>query len=59
MPEPASGDVRTAEPHPQRVHGMRELTEIAELLASELVTNAYLYSSGRIPCGCAMPGAAG
>ncbi|MFB7079852.1 ATP-binding protein [Streptomyces sp. NPDC056308] len=29
-----------------RVHGMRELTEIAELLASELVTNAYLYSSG-------------
>ncbi|MEU0629089.1 ATP-binding protein [Streptomyces sp. NPDC005989] len=29
-----------------RAHGMRELTEIAELLASELVTNAYLYSSG-------------
>ncbi|MFD7497962.1 ATP-binding protein [Streptomyces sp. NPDC059832] len=29
-----------------RVHGMPELTEIAELLASELVTNAYLYSSG-------------
>ncbi|WP_406501275.1 ATP-binding protein [Streptomyces sp. NBC_01590] len=29
-----------------RVHGMRELTETAELLASELVTNAYLYSSG-------------
>ncbi|MFJ1840947.1 ATP-binding protein [Streptomyces sp. NPDC088146] len=29
-----------------RVHGMRELTEIAELLASELVTNAYLHSSG-------------
>ncbi|MGW2178176.1 ATP-binding protein [Streptomyces sp. NPDC001732] len=29
-----------------RVHGMRELTEVAELLASELVTNAYLYSSG-------------
>ncbi|MCX5430149.1 ATP-binding protein [Streptomyces sp. NBC_00257] len=29
-----------------RVHGMPELTEVAELLASELVTNAYLYSSG-------------
>ncbi|MFF2958020.1 ATP-binding protein [Streptomyces sp. NPDC057963] len=29
-----------------RVHGMRELTEVAELVASELVTNAYLYSSG-------------
>ncbi|MFJ1626079.1 ATP-binding protein [Streptomyces sp. NPDC088190] len=29
-----------------RVHGMPELAEIAELLASELVTNAYLYSSG-------------
>ncbi|GGV96520.1 hypothetical protein GCM10015535_66210 [Streptomyces gelaticus] len=28
------------------MHGMRELTEAAELLASELVTNAYLYSSG-------------
>ncbi|MEV6165132.1 ATP-binding protein [Streptomyces sp. NPDC052052] len=29
-----------------RVHGMCELTEIAELLASELVTNAYQHSSG-------------
>ncbi|MER5367883.1 ATP-binding protein [Streptomyces sp. NPDC002722] len=29
-----------------RVHGMPELTEVAELLASELVTNAYLCSSG-------------
>ncbi|MFF1647181.1 ATP-binding protein [Streptomyces sp. NPDC058240] len=29
-----------------RVHGMPELTEVAELLASELVTNAYLHSSG-------------
>ncbi|MEU4503980.1 ATP-binding protein [Streptomyces sp. NPDC024089] len=29
-----------------RVHGMPELTEVAELLAGELVTNAYLYSSG-------------
>ncbi|MFF9567530.1 ATP-binding protein [Streptomyces sp. NPDC014685] len=29
-----------------RVHGMCELTETAELLASELITNAYLYSSG-------------
>ncbi|MEU9851136.1 ATP-binding protein [Streptomyces sp. NPDC047985] len=29
-----------------RVHGMRELTETAELLASELVTNAYVHSSG-------------
>ncbi|GAA1312926.1 ATP-binding protein [Streptomyces sanglieri] len=29
-----------------RVHGMHELTQVAELLASELVTNAYLYSSG-------------
>ncbi|WP_406452769.1 ATP-binding protein [Streptomyces sp. NBC_00876] len=29
-----------------RVHGMSELTETAELLASELVTNAYQHSSG-------------
>ncbi|MFI6948944.1 ATP-binding protein [Streptomyces sp. NPDC050422] len=29
-----------------RVHGMAELTETAELLASELVTNAYQHSSG-------------
>lgn len=29
-----------------RVHGMPELTETAELLASELVTNAYQHSSG-------------
>ncbi|MFF9350707.1 ATP-binding protein [Streptomyces sp. NPDC014734] len=29
-----------------RVHGMAELIEIAELLASEMVTNAYLHSSG-------------
>ncbi|MER7727796.1 ATP-binding protein [Streptomyces sp. NPDC096323] len=29
-----------------RVHGMSELTENAELLASELVTNAYQHSSG-------------
>ncbi|MFJ8766390.1 ATP-binding protein [Streptomyces clavifer] len=29
-----------------RVHGMAELTDTAELLASELVTNAYLYSEG-------------
>ncbi|MFF2330171.1 MULTISPECIES: ATP-binding protein [unclassified Streptomyces] len=29
-----------------RVHGMSELIEIAELLASELVTNAYVHSSG-------------
>ncbi|MFD0340623.1 ATP-binding protein [Streptomyces sp. NPDC127117] len=29
-----------------RVHGMPELTEVAALLAGELVTNAYLYSSG-------------
>ncbi|MEU2247363.1 ATP-binding protein [Streptomyces sp. NPDC019224] len=29
-----------------RVHGMSELTETAELLASELVTNAYRHSSG-------------
>ncbi|MEK8144312.1 ATP-binding protein [Streptomyces sp. M10(2022)] len=29
-----------------RVHGLAELTETAELLASELVTNAYLHSKG-------------
>lgn len=29
-----------------RVHGMAQLAETAELLASELVTNAYLYSKG-------------
>ncbi|MET9656856.1 ATP-binding protein [Streptomyces sp. NPDC006510] len=29
-----------------RMHGMPELTEVAELLGSEMVTNAYLYSSG-------------
>lgn len=29
-----------------RAHGMSELTETAELLASELVTNAYQHSSG-------------
>lgn len=28
------------------VHGMRDLVDVAELLASELVTNAYRYSSG-------------
>ncbi|WP_406147154.1 ATP-binding protein [Streptomyces sp. NBC_01012] len=28
------------------VHGMRDLTDTAELLASELVTNAYQHSSG-------------
>lgn len=29
-----------------RAHGMSELTETAELLTSELVTNAHLYSDG-------------
>ncbi|GAA2938030.1 ATP-binding protein [Kitasatospora cinereorecta] len=29
-----------------RVHGMAELIDTAELLASELVTNAYLHSEG-------------
>ncbi|MEH0397567.1 MULTISPECIES: ATP-binding protein [Streptomyces] len=29
-----------------RVHGMRDLVDTAELLASELVTNAYRHSSG-------------
>ncbi|WP_031085652.1 ATP-binding protein [Streptomyces sp. NRRL WC-3549] len=29
-----------------RVHGMAELIDAAELLASELVTNAYLHSKG-------------
>ncbi|MET7858720.1 ATP-binding protein [Streptomyces sp. NPDC005318] len=29
-----------------RVHGMGDLIETAELIASELVTNAYLHSSG-------------
>ncbi|MFJ8887976.1 ATP-binding protein [Streptomyces sp. NPDC102402] len=29
-----------------RVHGMRDLIETAELLASELVTNAYRHSDG-------------
>ncbi|WP_326698914.1 ATP-binding protein [Streptomyces sp. NBC_01754] len=29
-----------------RAHGMAELTDTAELLASELVTNAYLHSEG-------------
>ncbi|MET7369302.1 ATP-binding protein [Streptomyces sp. NPDC005566] len=29
-----------------RVHGLAQLTDTAELLAGELVTNAYLYSKG-------------
>ena len=41
-----------------RVHGMPELTEVAELLASELVTNAYLTPRGRTPFACATPDAA-
>ncbi|MFB7919035.1 ATP-binding protein [Streptomyces sp. NPDC056061] len=41
-PGVARGMLRTV----LRVHGMAELTEIAELLASELVTNAHLHSSG-------------
>ncbi|MFH8518360.1 ATP-binding protein [Streptomyces gelaticus] len=42
----APGVARTTLRSVLRVHGMRELIETAELLASELVTNAYLYSSG-------------
>ncbi|MEV1041789.1 ATP-binding protein [Streptomyces sp. NPDC050204] len=42
----ASGVARATLRNVLRVHGMPELTEVAELLASELVTNAYLYSSG-------------
>ncbi|MEU3656865.1 ATP-binding protein [Streptomyces sp. NPDC032161] len=42
----APGVARSALRTTLRVHGMSELTEIAELLASELVTNAYVHSSG-------------
>ncbi|MFE6666913.1 ATP-binding protein [Streptomyces sp. NPDC057697] len=42
----APGVARATLRNALRVHGMPELVEIAELLASELVTNAYLHSSG-------------
>ncbi|MEU6013044.1 ATP-binding protein [Streptomyces sp. NPDC047515] len=42
----APGVARTTLRTILRVHGMRELTEITELLASERVANAYLHSSG-------------
>lgn len=42
----APGVARHMLRHVLRVHGVPELLETAELLASELVTNAYRHSSG-------------
>ncbi|MFC9249394.1 ATP-binding protein [Streptomyces sp. NPDC057136] len=42
----APGVARTTLRAVLRVHGMRELSDTAELLATELVTNAYLHSTG-------------
>lgn len=42
----APGVARHTLRHVLRAHGMSELAETAELLASELVTNAYQHSSG-------------
>lgn len=42
----APGVARTTLRTVLRAHGMSELTDTAELLVSELVTNAYLHSEG-------------